>query len=87
MFQLTERESENIRFQVETKKNTLETRGGKYNIPMLFNSAYNRNNVTLNEIHEWMKNAFEKDYNDLSDITKEQFKERYELIKNVVLHD
>ena len=87
MFQLTERESENIRFQVETKKNTLETRGGKYNIPMLFNSAYNRNNVNLNEIQEWMKNAFEKDYNDLSDITKEQFKERYELIKNVVLHD
>ena len=57
------------------------------NIPMLFNSAYNRNNVTLNEIHEWMKNEFEKDYNDLSDITKEQFKERYELIKNIVLHD
>ncbi len=57
------------------------------NIPMLFNSAYNINNVKLNEVREWMKNVFEKDYNDLSDITKEQFKERYELIKDVVLHD
>jgi uncharacterized protein len=57
------------------------------NIPMLFNSGYNRNNIDLNGIREWMKNVFEKDYNDLSDVTKEQFNERYELIKNVVLHD
>ena len=57
------------------------------NIPMLFNSAYNRNKVSLNEIREWMKNVFEKDYNDLSDATKEQFKERFELIKDIVLHD
>ncbi len=55
------------------------------NIPMLFNSAYNRNNVNLNEVREWMKNAFEKDYNDLSDRTKELFKDRYELICEIVL--
>lgn len=44
------------------------------NIPMLFNSAYNRNHIALNEVREWMKNTFEKDYNDLSDKTKESFK-------------
>lgn len=54
------------------------------NIPMLFNSAY-KNNVHLNEIQDWIKDAFEKDYNDLSDMTKERFKERYELIKNIIL--
>ena len=57
------------------------------NIPMLFNSGYNKNNIDLNNIRGWIKNAFENDYNDLSDITKERFKERYELIKNVVLDD
>ena len=36
MFQLTEKENENIMFQVETKKSTLETRGGKYNKPYVF---------------------------------------------------
>jgi uncharacterized protein len=55
------------------------------NIPMLFNSAYRRNNISLNEIREWMNNAFLKDYNDLSDKTKELFKERYELIKDIVI--
>ena len=55
------------------------------NIPMLFNSAYNRNNINLNDIRDWMKNAFEKDYNDLSDKTKETFKDRYKLICEIVL--
>ena len=55
------------------------------NIPMLFNSAYNRNNVSLNEVREWIKNAFEKDYNDLSDKTKEVFKEKYDLICEIVI--
>ena len=36
MFQLTEKESEIIWFQIETKKSTLETRGGKYNKPYVF---------------------------------------------------
>ena len=55
------------------------------NIPMLFNSAYNRNNIALNDVRSWMKDGFEKDYNDLSDKTKESFTERYNLICEIVL--
>ena len=55
------------------------------NIPMLFNSAYNRNKVNLNEVRDWMHNCFEKDFNDLSDKTKELFKEKYYTIRNIVL--
>lgn len=55
------------------------------NISMLFNSAYNRNHVSLNEVREWMKNEFEKDYNDLSDKTKEIFKDKYKQICEIVL--
>ena len=36
MFQLTEKESKNIWFQVETKYKNIETRGGKYNKPYAF---------------------------------------------------
>ena len=57
------------------------------NIPMLFNSAFNRNNINLNEVRDWMKNAFEKDYNDLSDKTKEVFKNRYKQICDIVIKD
>ena len=57
------------------------------NIPMLFNSAYNRNKISLNEVREWLNNTFEKDYHDLSDTTQKKFKERYELIKNIILHE
>lgn len=55
------------------------------NIPMLFNSAYNRCNINLSEVRAWMKKCFEKDYNDLSDKTKEQFKDRYKLICEIIL--
>ena len=55
------------------------------NIPMLFNSAYNRNHISLNEVREWMKDAFEKDFNDLSDRTKETFKDKYKQICEIVL--
>lgn len=55
------------------------------NIPMLFHSAFVRNNVELNDIKKWLEGAFEKDYNDLSDKTKETFKDRYELIKNILI--
>ena len=57
------------------------------NIPMLFNSAFVRNNISLNEIRTWMKDCFEKDYNDLSDRTKETFKEQYQKICKIVLGD
>ena len=55
------------------------------NIPMLFNSAYIRNNICLNDIRNWMKECFEKDYNDLSDKTKALFKERYDVIYKIIL--
>ena len=55
------------------------------NIAMLFNSAFNRNNINLSEVRGWMKECFEKDYNDLSDKTKEVFKDRYRLICEIVL--
>jgi len=55
------------------------------NIPMLFNSAFNRNKLSLDEVKTWMKDVFEKDYDDLSDNTKKEFKERYNLIKEIVL--
>ena len=57
------------------------------NIPMLFNSAFIRNNIPLNEIRTWMKECFEKDYNDLSDRTKETFKAQYQKICKIVLGD
>ena len=57
------------------------------NIPMLFNSAFNRNGIKLNEVRQWMSEIFEKDYNDLSNETKEIFKERYNMIKSIILHD
>lgn len=36
MLQLTDEESQNIRFQLETKRYHVETRGGKYNNPYVF---------------------------------------------------
>lgn len=57
------------------------------NIPMLFNSAFIRNNIPLNEIRTWIKECFEKDYSDLSDRTKETFKEQYQEICKIVLGD
>ena len=55
------------------------------NIPMLFNSASNRNNVKLNEVRTWMRECFEKDYNDLSDNTRKLFESRYKEICEIVL--
>ena len=57
------------------------------NIPMLFNSAFVRNKVSLNEIREWMKNTFEKDYNDLSEMTRKLFNEKYKQICDIVIKD
>ena len=54
------------------------------NIPMLFNSAFKRNNISLSNIREYMQEMFEKDYNDLSDLTKKEFKEKYEMIKKLL---
>ena len=57
------------------------------NIPMLFNAAFNRDGVSLNEVRTWMRDSFEHDYNDLSERTKEAFRDRYNTIKRIVLGD
>ena len=57
------------------------------NIPMLFNSAFKRHNLSIEKAKEWMKEVFEEDYNDLSDKTKELFKDKYKLILEIVLND
>lgn len=57
------------------------------NIPMLFNSAYSRNHVGVSETREWMSKYFEKDYQDLSERTKKNFKEQYQTIRKIVLGD
>ena len=56
------------------------------NIPMLFNMLF-KNNIKLNEVRKVIKDSFEKDYNDLSDKTKERFKERYKLILDIILNE
>ena len=55
------------------------------NIPMLFDMAFNIYKINLNDVRNWMKDSFEKDYNDLSDKTKENFKDRYKQICEIVL--
>lgn len=57
------------------------------NIPMLYNSAFNRFNVKLENINEWMKESFEKDYNDLSERTRDYFKDKYKKICDVLFVD
>ena len=57
------------------------------NIPMLFNSAFVRNNINLNEVRAWMKNTLEKDYNDLSDNIKKIFSDKYNQICEIILKD
>lgn len=55
------------------------------NIPMLFNLAFNKNSLSLNEVKKWLKEACKKDYNDLSDKTKATFKEEYKQICKIIL--
>ena len=54
---------------------------------MLFNSAFNRNNINLNNVRNWIKECFEKDYNDLSDRTKNIFQDKYKIICEVILNE
>ena len=58
------------------------------NVPMLFNSVLCRNDsggITLPELRSKMKAAFDCDYNDLSERTKQRFSDRYKTICQVVL--
>ena len=55
------------------------------NIPMLLSSAFVNYKVSLNDINKWLLEAFEKDYNDLSDKTKESFKDKYNTLKELLI--
>ncbi len=55
------------------------------NIPMWFNLAFNRYHLELNQVREWLQNAFEQDFADLSEETQADFRQKYELICKIVL--
>lgn len=56
------------------------------NIPMLFDAAYNLHKmVGLENVREFMRKTFEKDFDDLSEQTKVEFEPRYHMICEVVL--
>ena len=55
------------------------------NMRMVFYHVYVTYGIPLQESKEWMSNAFEKDYNDLSEHTKKTFKKRYQEICSVIL--
>lgn len=56
-------------------------------IPSLFSLAYNFHNMTLDEGREYVKKRLSDDYNELSDRTKEQYRQRYEMIMETVFVD
>lgn len=56
------------------------------NIPMLFDAAYNlRKMVGLENVREFIRETFEKDFEDLSERTKIEFEPRYRTIYKIVL--
>lgn len=58
------------------------------NIPMLFDAAYNLHKmVGMENVRKFMRETFEKDFDDLSGRTKAEFEPRYKTICEVVLAD
>lgn len=55
------------------------------NIPMLFDLMFNAKKMSLEEVHKEMPNYLEKDFEDLSDRAKQDFKSEYELFKKVLI--
>lgn len=55
------------------------------NIPLLFDVMYTLRHLELADVRKQLKDYIEKDFNDLSDITRDSFKERYEKIKDVII--
>ena len=55
------------------------------NVPLLFDVMYTLRHLELKDVRTQIKEYIEKDFNDLSDNTRELFKERYEVIKNVIV--
>lgn len=52
---------------------------------MLYNRAFNGYKYNLKETKEFIKECFIKDYDDLRTKTKKLFKDRYNIIMDVVL--
>ncbi len=57
------------------------------NVTMLFRFAFKDNNTTLEEAREWMRKALIKDYNDLSDLTKLWYKNKFDLLCDTLLKE
>jgi len=57
------------------------------NVQMLLNIAYNKEHLNGREAKEWLKEALEKDYNDLSIKTKEKFRYKYKKICDYYLEN
>ncbi len=57
------------------------------NVQMLLNIAYNKEHLNGREAKEWLKEALEKDYNDLSLKTKEKYKNKYKKICDYYLEN
>lgn len=56
------------------------------NIPMLFDAAYNLHKmVGMGNVRKFMKETFEKDFDDLSERTKMEFEPRYRTIYQIVI--
>lgn len=56
-------------------------------IPSLFHLAYNELNLSVNDGEEYVKKKLERDYNKLSDKTREMMKDRYSNILKVLFLD
>lgn len=57
------------------------------NVQMLLNIAYNKEHLNEREAKEWLKEALEKDYNDLSVKTKEKYRNKYKKICDYYLEN
>ncbi len=55
------------------------------NISLLYYALYVRKKVSINNAKDQMNFWIERDYNNLSDKTKEAFKEKYEMIKEILI--
>ena len=54
------------------------------NVPMIFDIMFNVRGMQLAEGREELEKYIEKDYNELSDRTRKVFKDRYDVIKDVL---
>jgi len=55
------------------------------NIPMLFDLMFNSLHMSLEEVHKKMPEYLEKDFEDMSERTREIFKDKYEDYKKILI--